>query len=680
MEGLTLHPACIRCKKKNTLEKDIVLEDGTTVFKAGEFPIQCKGIPADFGQVVDKVLGDKRSFFDKNEVEMLEEGLDATKWAKKWLLVDKGGWEPRGCTPPNKLKYDLDDDADIYQEIMLKCTAKRKVFRIGRRGGKTESICVKMLHLIDTWPTGHCKILLVCPFRSQIDIIYKRLNELIADSPRLKNLIKRKVSNPYHEIEFTNGSYIRGFSAGTNSGANASSVRGQGGDVIVLDETDYMNPGDIDSIAAILMDHEDTQLWASSTPTGRRDKFYEWSFDPEYKNFHFPSMANPNWTHRMDLEFRRTLTKGGYIHEVLAEFGDDDAGVFRKKDIDYALKWGGNYDYDDSYHSQINAPGWAYTIGVDWNPVKGTEVMVLGIHRYTKEEAELEGDSALEGEAFFRVVDSKTVERQEFTERAANLEIIRMNRKWAPFAIYLDYGGGGVNHLEQLRIFSATKPDGTADGRIKHITKSINFSGNIEAYDPWSKKKTKKRAKQMMIENAQRKFEQHKIQLTQADPILTKQLENYIISRVTQTGIPVYEMQSDAVGDHKLDALVLALLAVQMEATQFGKPRHDAKMRVAPGLGQDIETSVIEELGKAGVSTKQQLKLELAPQPRAVNEMITPRTVVRRSDHTHRFANDRDHEKDWDRRLLAQRKSKVNRGKGFGRLRNSRGPPRRSNF
>lgn len=673
---MELHPACTRCKKENRLKRDLVLDDGTVVFKKGEFPIECKGIPLDYKDLLRDGLGDKISYFTEEEVDMLLQGFDPTAWAKEWLLKSKGGWIPRGATPENIERYNLGEDAKHYQEVMLKCTAKRKVLRLGRRSGKTESICVRLIHSLVTWPDGHCKILLVCPYRSQIDIIFKRLNELIADSPEIKNLIRRRVSNPYHEIEMENGSYIRGFSAGTQSGSNASSVRGQGGDIIILDEMDYLNPGDIDSIAAILMDHKDTQLWASSTPTGRRDKFYEWCHDPEYKEMYFPSMANPNWNSRMELEFRRGLTKGGYIHEVEAEFGEEEAGVFRKGDIDLALQLGGAYKYDEQHVS----PGWHYSMGVDWNPVKGTEIMIVGARRISQEEADARGLGEAEGDAIFRIVDTHTIERQEFTERAANLEIIRMNRKWGPFAIYLDYGGGGVNHWEDLRLWSSSKPEGTPDGRLKHIVKTIDFNSQLEVYDPWSGKKQKKRCKPVMVENAQRKFEQAKMELSSHDPVLTRQLQNYIIERITQNGRAVYGMETEAVGDHRLDAMLLALLAFQMEATRFGKPLYDTTMRIAPRFGEKIEQTVFEELAKAGVATKNQLQLELKPQPRAQAAQLGIRVAKRR---TKTFATTHDHELDWDMRLAAQRPARIARADRRQRgspLFQSRGVPRRTNF
>lgn len=667
-----LHPACIACKAKNSIKRDVVDEDGNLMWKKGDFPINCSGIPVDYEDSLAEKLGSKErlSLFREEDRETMLQGLDPTRWASKWLLQNKGGWYPRGANPDNVDKYDLDPEALEYQEIMLKCTADRKVFRIGRRAGKSEAIAVRILHSLVTWPGGDCKVLLVCPYKAQIEIIFKRIKELINDSPTLQNSIKRAVSSPYHEIEMYNGSYIRGFSAGTQSGSNASSVRGQAADIIVLDEMDYLNPGDIDSITAILMDHPNTQMWASSTPTGRRDKFFEFCHAPEFREFYFPSMCNPSWSHKMEKEFKRISTKSGYIHEVLAEFGDEDIGVFKKTDIDHGLALGANYQYGD----QRPARGWTYTIGVDWNPVVGTEIIVVGARQVSDDPADV----------LFRVVDVKTIERQEFTERAANLAIIDMNRRWAPIGIYLDYGGGGVNHLEQLRLFSAGHPAKSPEGRLRKITKVIDFGKSIEIRDPYSRQKLKKPMKPFMVENAVRKMEQRRIELSSHDNVLTTQMQNYIIAKQTLTGRPVYGLANELVGDHRLDAWLLAMLAFQMEATSFGKPRYEVRARLSPRFGEDLKDSTLKAIGDANNAFKEELKSEVAAKPRSTGKSFRRKTMRQKTQ----FAETEDHERAWDAELARQRDRRVSRA-GRGRANQSpgsksrtflRGMPRRKNI
>ena len=66
-----------------------------------------------------------------------------------------------------------------YQAEMLRCTSKRKVFRIGRQAGKSETLCVSMLHSMFTKPgkaeDEGFKIILITPFQTKIELIFTRL-------------------------------------------------------------------------------------------------------------------------------------------------------------------------------------------------------------------------------------------------------------------------------------------------------------------------------------------------------------------------------------------------------------------------------------------------------------------------------------------------------------------------
>ena len=108
-----------------------------------------------------------------------------------------------------------------------------------------------------------------------------------------------------------------------------------------------MNDADFDSVMIIAGERPDIRTIMSSTPTGRRAKFFEACTNPDLgfiEHFH-PSMHNPNWCEEMEAEFRASLTASGYVHEVEAEFGVQDTGVFNKDDIDRAQTFY-NYAYN----------------------------------------------------------------------------------------------------------------------------------------------------------------------------------------------------------------------------------------------------------------------------------------------------------------------------------------------
>ncbi len=251
-------------------------------------------------------------------------------------------------------------------------------------------------------------------------------------------------------------------------------------------------------------------------------------------------------------------TNEEYAHEVLADWGEESAGVFQKAYVDAALR---NYTYE----SQFKQPDWSYTMGIDWNPIMGTQIYVTGAR-----EEMVEGQT----KTIFRTVDVGEVSLIGWTEIKSVSEIVRLFRKWGPEAIYLDNGGGGhlaVQLLHQIGAAGLTKKEHPMDGYLLKIVKGLDMGSSIETKDPWTKETIKRPLKPFTISNAVRRFEQKSIEISQYDKLLIRQLEGYVVDRISQSGQPIFVASDETVGDHKLDALTFALLAFTMEKTQIGR-------------------------------------------------------------------------------------------------------------
>ena len=211
-------------------------------------------------------------------------------------------------------------------------------------------MCVDALY--DTNSKEHFTYLFVAPYEAQIRMIFGRINELIDLSPMLLENLDHRTKTPF-EITFKNHSVIRGFTTGASSGGGATSVRGQKADAIAIDESDYLADADFDSVLAIAGERPDIKVFLSSTPTGARKRFWQCCTDRKmgYKEFYFPSTVNPQWSPKMEEEFRASLSPSGYEHEILAEFGSQDTGVFNKDRVDAAMLID-RYTYDDLTYSQ----------------------------------------------------------------------------------------------------------------------------------------------------------------------------------------------------------------------------------------------------------------------------------------------------------------------------------------
>ena len=247
------------------------------------------------------------------------------KWARVFLV-----------TYEKTLKKETPWTARWYQSQMIKDKSKKKVYRCGRRTGKSECMVVESLY--NACNHKNYRVLLITPYENQIRLLFQRINELRNSSPLLNARVVSATKNPY-KIEFDNGSLIMGFTTGASSGSSGASIRGQAADLLILDECDYMADGDFDSILMIAGERPDIRVIMSSTPTGKRGNFYKCCTDKTagYTEHYHPSTHNPGWNDEMEAEFRAILSEQGYVHEVLAEFGSQELGVFDKQKLDKAI-------------------------------------------------------------------------------------------------------------------------------------------------------------------------------------------------------------------------------------------------------------------------------------------------------------------------------------------------------
>lgn len=524
-------------------------------FKKGDkFELLCRGIPKQY-------INDSTSLALSGDFSA-EIVLDPVRWAAEvldWHCLDPDGqiWARKNPDEYVRQMVDFPDRPSKYhrpyQATMLRCSSKYKAFRLGRQSGKTETLVISMLFHMFT--NKNFKIVLITPFQSQIDLIFKRVEDLVQGNPNLQNSVRRAVKAPNYTLVLHNGSQLKGFTAGTKSNNGAASVRGQDANMLVFDEADYLNKSDLDAAMAIVVNYPEATVWMSSTPTGRREKFYDLCYDREWKEFHFPSHVNPNWSEHLDKFFKKNLTSIGYKHEILGEFGEQEEGIFQASYVDRAMS---NYSYSQMY-PQSN---WLYSIGVDWNGQKvGTTIYVTGFNPTINK---------------FMTVESVTVQKEGWTQTAACQKIVELNRKWKPFAIYVDKGFGGtqVEILHKYGYDSRIDPEkgpNHIDSKLVRVVKAFDFGSAVEIRDPFTKELRNKPAKGFLVENSVRRFESGDILISEEDIKIKKELLAYIVKNVSPTGMISYTTTDEAIGDHNLDALMLSLVAFTLEKSIFGK-------------------------------------------------------------------------------------------------------------
>lgn len=545
-----LHPGCIDCQLRNRAPADIIDPDtNKIVVKKGAFAIKCKGIPLDTEAYLKEVMP---GHFDDGDIKMFANIRDPVGWAEQNITVldksvgERRPWIPQGASPSNILKYNLDPTSEYYQELMVKCTARRQLYRIGRRSGKTWTIAIKALHKMIT--NKSYRVLVVTPVIAQLDLIFSQVNEFLDTSPTLATSKENFIKTPQRRINLTNGSYMIGFVSGNES------IRGQAADMIIIDEADYLTTDDMSAVAAILSEHKETILVVASTPSGAHEQFYKWDHDPEFRSFHYPSMCRPIWDEDMELEQRKENPGVKYLHEILAEYGEIEEGVFQHQHIDRALLSG-----DYKYEEQRPDPSKLYCFGVDWNPVHGTEVVVIE----TDPEAET---------PYYKVVDVGTVYREGHTQVQAMNEIIRLNRKWLPEFIYVDRGAGSTQ-IEVLEEFGINAEPNSPDRRLNEIIKAVDFGSKVELRHPVDGTIIKQHAKPAVVESAVRFLEANQIMISKYDVNLIRALRGYVVDKIAANGRQTYKMINDDIEDHRLDAWMIGMFSFTMEFSKLGNPK-----------------------------------------------------------------------------------------------------------
>ena len=499
-------------------------------------------------------------------------------------------------------KVYLDWEARDYQFAILTEGKKSKklVLRLGRRLGKTDDMCVLILWFAYTQynkgPNNQYDIIIATPYETQIDLIFKRLHQLIEVSPLLGGLISRDV---HHNICFNiNGvtSNILGLTAGANNATGgANSTRGQRADVIILDECDYIGSNQVTNILNIRNEApERIRLICASTPSGKHEEYYRWCIgaskkyyptQDDIKNNRFtgykidekavgegngwteiyaPSNVNkellkinPDTLQTYLEDIRDELSEMRYVQEVMAEFGEEELGVYQKKYIYEAIKEGErlNYRYITKWSKEDREAYLKRTqgqciriLGVDWDKyAAATNMVCMEFDRFHQD-----ADGRIV--PLFKMLFRIEIARSDFTYVNAMNKIIELNDEYKFDWIAIDRGYGEVQ-LEMLHKYGLEHEEtGLADKVIGY-----QFSQKIEVTDPYTRKKDSKDLKPFMVNNSVNLFEKGKIVLDPKDKTMIQQLEEYRVKSISASGKPIYTDENE----HAIDSMNLALLAFE---------------------------------------------------------------------------------------------------------------------
>jgi hypothetical protein len=536
------NPVCLKCHKEYK-EK----------YPNSPFRIKCEGIYSEYNH-------------KKTQVELKEAGVEMT-YDEVRELQDPAFWA-------NRFMVVKDANGDIvpfvprwYQEEILRCTAPRKVDRLARGLGKTITGIAEELWNLFT--KKNYSILVLCPGQTQAQLWYTEILFQKDNSPAIKQAYLTSKQQPFFLISLKNGSSIGIFTAGSGSGKGSVSVRGQSPDRVRLDEQDYLHPNDYEAVGALMRRKKHSTFHGSSTPTGFHSQYWKMckQFD-DHREFYHPISVHPDWSPEMEARtMQEARTMDVYRHEFLAEFGEPVSGVFKAAFIDPSLK-------PYSYNHTIYDPAKRYYMGVDWNGKgTGTRICIVEYDPSTR---------------IRRKVAMKTVDSDKSTTTDSINAIIAMNKSWHCDEVYIDAGFGFAQD-EFIRLAGAQSQDPDTS-KLKYV-KSIDFGANLEHNKlvpnrTHPEKKTPNdedtfegRSKPFMVEGCVMAFEMGLIEISKEDKALEEQIRAYKVTSYTVGGAPkTFETNKD-IGDHDLDAFMLAILAIELKYGVWHTP--DTLKRVA---------------------------------------------------------------------------------------------------
>lgn len=253
------------------------------------------------------------------------------------------------------------------QQRILSARRARNVACMGRRFGKTHLMTEVIVGLpggalggVDGTGRKGLPTAWYAPNDSYFQKVFQGLAAQYAP------IIKRSVTAPRPYIEFTNGGSIDFWTLENPMKCGRGNFYAR----VVIDEAAHarhLKEAWESTIEYTLADLNG-DAWFISTPYGRNHFWELWQKgnpdnpkrDPAWASFTAPSMDNPHLPPGWMEEKRKTSPERVFAQEVLAQFLQEGAGVFRRVTdaIDSTLP-------TDPYKAQAE-PGAAYVIGVDW--------------------------------------------------------------------------------------------------------------------------------------------------------------------------------------------------------------------------------------------------------------------------------------------------------------------------
>jgi len=422
-------------------------------------------------------------------------------------------------------------------------THNRVAIRVSRQTGKTYSLTVIAIWAAIRKP--YQKILIVAPTLAQTKTLFSNIDRFLDANPLLAGMLTSRTSSPFLQRRFSNGSEINGFTLGSKNKSHGDTTRGQGADVVIIDEGSLVSDEDWVAINPIIegsLYRPHTIAIVAGTPKLPAGRFYEIFNNDElgkiWHRIHIPISQNPDFKDRIERIRAACPNDIEWITEYEAEFPRSGSTVFRLDDI-------ANAQADYSYALPGGAGG-IVAIGVDWDKHEaGVNIAIV----------EYQPSSNM-----YYLVWREEVPRSEVVLSEGVARIIELNEKIPNVKYIVVDRGYGDMQVEMLRIEGHRRPGSDLQNKVI----GLMFHQQVEVPDPVSGEKRKVRLKDAAISLFGMLLEQGRFKFPSMDTALKRDLMSFHVVAMTAQG-PRYSSDRD----HAIDAICLALWALRENETVY---------------------------------------------------------------------------------------------------------------
>ena len=223
------------------------------------------------------------------------------------------------------------------QAAFVYSTAKRKIARCGRRGGKTVGVAQLC---VDAFLHSR-RVLYAAPTSTQLDTFWYEVKRALAQ-PLRQGIFRKNESEHFIELDGTR-TRIRAQTAW-----NADTLRGDGDDLLILDEWQLMNEEAWDRVGQPMLFDNNGDAVFIYTPPSLASRSVSKARDPRHaakmfkmaqedttgtwKVFHWTSGDNPFISKVAVADAATTMTRLAYQQEVLALDATEAPGALWKQD------------------------------------------------------------------------------------------------------------------------------------------------------------------------------------------------------------------------------------------------------------------------------------------------------------------------------------------------------------